>query len=81
MDNVNDKDLSDEPPRPPDFVPHVTRIAHLMDHKVSKKQNKKIISGNWNRRNLWTAELSCSYYFYECVYPIFSKDNYLNIGT
>lgn len=48
MDNVNDKDLSDEPPRPPDFVPHVTRIAHLMDHKVSKKQNKK--------NNFWKLE-------------------------
>ena len=31
---VGDGHSEDETPRPPDFVPHVMRIAHLMDQKV-----------------------------------------------
>jgi len=31
---VGDSHSEDETPRPPDFVPHVMRIAHLMDQKV-----------------------------------------------
>jgi hypothetical protein len=31
---VGSSHSEDETPRPPDFVPHVMRIAHLMDQKV-----------------------------------------------
>jgi len=31
---LNNNQSEDEMPRPPDFVPHVMRIARLMDQKV-----------------------------------------------
>lgn len=36
---LGDSHAEDETPRPPDFVPHVMRIAHLMDQKVHQCKN------------------------------------------